>query len=193
MPVTLEEAILASERPGAIRRFLAPLAPDAGVACNSPKSLIDGGRVWAAHDGQIAGKEYRDWRFGTRYADIRCSYFELWKPSGSGRTWFLDRAYLTLFLTDRTTRQSRELLGVHSDPECEDPQPMRDFKKGPHLHVKHLVEPLPHSHFPLTIGYADHAIRSSVEMTRLLSEIANLLSVEVLNRFIQGSPDRQRR
>ncbi len=181
--VVIAEDDLLHKRPTSIRRLLQPLAIESSVACDSPKGLYDGGRILAAHDGQISGKVYRDWRFKSKHRDIFCQYFELWKPSSTHRKWFLDRAYLTLFLTDRTLRQERELLCVHSDPNCNDSEPMRSFKTGPHLHVKHLQDPLPHSHFPLTIGYIDKAIQSTPELTRVFMEVATLLSVEVVGRF----------
>ncbi len=185
--VVIDEEELVPERPKAIRRFLLPLAMKPAVACYSPRSLISGGRVFAAHDGQVAGKEYRDWRFTSRHRNILCQYFELWRPTGRHRKWFLDRACLTLFLTDRISRQSLELLSVHSDPNNADPAPVQGFKKGPHLHVKHLEEPLPHAHFPMAIGYVDKVVQSAPELTRVFKEIASLLSIEVVGRFEEAA------
>jgi hypothetical protein len=185
--VVIDEEELVRERSRAIRRFLSPLAMKPAVACDSPRTLIEGGRVFAAHDGQVAGKEYRDWRFTSKHRNILCQYFELWRPTDRHRKWFLDRAYLTLFLTDRISRQPRELLSVHSDPNNTDAVPIQGFKKGPHLHVKHLEEPLPHAHFPMTIGYVDKAVHSAPELTRVLEEIASLLSIEVIGRFEQAA------
>jgi hypothetical protein len=181
--VVIDEDELARERPNAIRRFLSPLASRREVACDVVKTPVAGGRVIAAHDGQRAGKEYRDWRFTSKHRNILCQYFELWKPSERTREWFLDRAYLNLFLIDRASHQPQELLSVHADPNNEDIAPVRHFKKGPHLHVKHLEEPLPRAHFPMTIGYVDAVVQSAPELTRVLGEVALLLSVEVIGRF----------
>jgi hypothetical protein len=57
------------------------------------------------------------------------------------------------------------------------------FKKGPHLHVKFLEEPLPHAHFPMSMGYVDKVVHSAPELTRVLEEIVSLLSMEVIGRF----------
>ena len=185
--VVIAEDDLIHARPTAIRRFLQPLAMKPAVACDSPRTAIAGGRVLAAHDGQVAGKEYRDWKFSSKHRDILCQYFELWRPAGSHRKWALDRAYLTLFLTDRTSRQSRELICVHSDPNDLTGGTSQMYKRGPHLHIKHLAEPLPHAHFPLTIGYVDEVINSEPSLTRVLQEITSMLSIEVIDRFEEAS------
>jgi len=181
--VIIDEDALAGERPKAIQRLLMPLASKYGVACCDAKAVIAGGKVYATHDGHIAGKEYRDWRFASKHRDIRCNYFELWKYTGHARKWSLHQAYLTLFLTDRVLHTDRELLCVHSDPNNADPIPMRHFKRGPHLHVKHEEEVLCHAHFPMTIGYVDKAVESVPELTRIYHEVASLLSIEVVERF----------
>jgi hypothetical protein len=184
--VVINEDELVRQRPKAIRQFLLPLAKGE-VACNAAKSPFAGGRVFAAHDGLDARKEFRDWRFASKHRNILCQYFELWKPSERTREWFLDRAYLNLFLVDRVLRQQKELVSVHADPNNDDSAPVGHFKKGPHLHVKHLEEPLPHAHFPMTIGYVDKVVESAPELTRVLQEIASLLSIEVIDRFEKAS------
>jgi hypothetical protein len=184
--VTIDEDVLARARPRAIQGFLIPLASDNGVACCDSKAVIARGKIFATHDGQIAGKEYRDWRFATKHRDIRCNYFELWKDTGQSRKWSLHQAYLTLFLTDRELHSERELLCVHSDPNNADPIPMQQFKRGPHLHIKHREEILCHAHFPMTIGYVDKAVHSVQELTRVYEEIVSLLAIEVVERFQGG-------
>jgi hypothetical protein len=182
----MAENELASKRPKEIQRFLLPLASGNGVACADAKAVVVAGKVFAAHDGVRRG-EYRDWRFSSKHRDIRCGYFELWRDTGEARQWSLDRAYLTLFLTDRTLHQEREILCVHADPNNADPMPMQNFKKGPHLHVKHREDILCHAHFPMTIGYIDQAIGSVPELTRIYNEVASLLSIEVVGRFADAA------
>jgi hypothetical protein len=185
--VIIDEEDLAGKRPKLIQEFLLPLASENGVACYADKASIAEGRVFATHDGHAAGKGYRDWRFASKHRDIRCSYFERWKPAEQSKRWFLDRAYLTLFLTNRILHKEQELLCVHSDPNNTDSIPMQGFKKGPHLHVKHEEETLCHAHFPLTIGYVDEVVKSVPELTRVLKEVVSLLSIEVVERFEKAS------
>jgi len=121
--------------------------------------------------------------FATKHRDIRCNYSNFGKIPGNQENGLFIKHNLTLFLTDRELHNERELLCVHSDPNNADPIPMRQFKKGPHLHIKHREEILCHAHFPMTIGYIDKAVHSVQELTRIYEEIVSLLSIEVVKRF----------
>jgi hypothetical protein len=168
------------ERRNVIRQFLRPIANNRGIACGSVN--VGASRVLAAHDGIQLARSYRDWRFRTASRDIQCQYFELWTAVTSGREWFLDRAYLHVFLINRQSRQEEELIAVHADPNNTDAMPLQAIRKAPHLHVTQVETWLQRSHFSLTAGYVDRAVRSVTEFTRVFTEAVKIVRWEVINR-----------
>jgi hypothetical protein len=168
------------ERNNVIRQFLRPIAKRRDVGCNSVSVGL--ARVIAAHDGSQMARQYRDWRFRSACRDIHCQYFEVWDVLKSGREWALNRAYLHVFLINRESRQEQELIAVHADPNNTDALPLQAIRKAPHLHVTSFEPWLQHTHFSLTVGYVDRAVRSVSEFTRVFSEAVKVVRSEVINR-----------
>ena len=95
--------------------------------------------------------------------------------------WTLQAAYLTILKLERGA--GSEILGVHCDPLDKSGEPMRSFKKGPHLHVKWAREPLPRSHIPLNYGHVDEVLEDVAAFTKALGAAIFVVRHEVLARF----------
>jgi len=134
--------------------------------------------VLAIHDGGVSKLPYRRWCFRTHVKGLRAAYFELWKPAGAGSELRLDRAYFTLMQVVGPDKPYRELLGIHCDPDD-----ASRLKKGPHLHVAHAHDPLPHCHFPLNLGHLDSILTDIAELTYAIELALGVVAEDVLPRY----------
>ena len=130
--------------------------------------------IIGTHDGTRPQSHYRNWRFATLASDYRGMYFEGWKVDG--KSLYLERAYLSIFRTDREAHKEIEYVCLHCDPAEPDDAPHALYKQGPHLHIKLAEQPIPHSHIALaltnvkdvmsTIASMDNAIKKSLQMIK---------------------------
>jgi len=173
---------LARDRVRRVRQLLAPLTGTTEVPCELIPGMVHGGRVIAARDSRTS-ENYRDWTFRSSCSEIVCQYFELWRPCATAKEWYLDRAYLHLFFVDRILHRNRELLCIHTDPNNQDAEPTKAYKRGPHMHIQSAMQPMPHAHFPLANGYIQNCVGSLGELTRVFGEVVSVLSHDVISRF----------
>jgi hypothetical protein len=179
-----------------VRELLRPLCQK-DVACDIRTPKTTSGKVIVAHGTQKSarrglvaahvrsteGVEYDNVMFPSRARTIRCRYFEFWKPEGGGQLLRLDKSYLTLMKKNETAHRYDEILAIHCDPNNSCPGLLRDFKRGPHLHLSMLEDPLPKCHFPLNFGELDHVLGSLDALTRALGDAVRIISQEVLVRY----------
>lgn len=167
-----------------IRNLLADLRANQSQspACDFYPGTEQDRKILAAHDGHIGGVHYRDWMFRTGAPAVWGQYFEVWSPEDARQhSWNLRAAYLTILELGKDTRT--EILGVHCDPADGSSEPMRSFKRGPHLHVKCAREPLPKSHFPLNYGHLNDVLRDAAALTKAIRNAIFVVRREVLERF----------
>lgn len=175
---------LFSFRSATIREMLIPLKdPHRGVFCNFYRPQIAGGKILAAHGGVNIETPFSEWRFQSFAIDIRCQYFELWKPKEVGRLWYLDKAYLNVFSINRSERKLEELLCLHCDPCDDSSEPLCFYKRGPHLHVKKAMPPIPKSHLALNRGHLDKVLSSIGELTKALKHSILMIRHEILDQI----------
>lgn len=181
MPTIVIDLDQLNPRVTVVRSILQPLKRGRPVPCAMPPHQYQGGKFIAAHDGGKLGDHPRDWNFRTFAHNIWCQYFELWKPNDTHSQWSLDKAYLTLLAMNREQRKLEELICVHCDPDATDEEPLRTFKRGPHLHV--VKSPLAKSHFPLNLGHLDAVLFSVDSLTSALQGAIAVLAEEVVKRY----------
>ena len=172
-----------SSRVSIVQKTLRPLVHcnnEMEVPCKLLPKKQDGGKVIAAHGKITRLEDYRDWKFRTLAKDIWCQYFEIWKPTNDEKEFYLFRAYLHLFQTDRSTHSMKEFVCVHCDPE----EVQNRYKQGPHLHIKNAEEPIPQCHFPLNYCNLDTVLYSIDTLTESIEKAIEILTVEVVNRYI---------
>ncbi len=166
-----------------IRHMLRPLRDGYDVGCSVGKGKYAGGKIVAAHDAPTPSGDPRDWRFRTFVPGISGQYFELWMPWNSDRSLVLNRAYLHILQLNREKCVLAEILCLHSDPAATDNEPLRTYKRGPHLHVKLAEPPLPQSHFPLNLGHLEQVLDSVGSLTNAMRSAVEVISNEVLKRM----------
>ncbi len=165
-----------------IQNLLPPLCAGRQVPCQFYKNIVSGGRVIAAHDGDPTDSDYLGWKFRSFAGPLWCQYYEIWKPK-NGNLWHLIRAYLNIYKIDPNTHSLKEIICIHCDPNDESDEPMRTFKRGPHLHVKAANEPLPKCHFPLNLDSLNRILSSRSLMTRAFEQAIKVVCKEVLERY----------
>jgi hypothetical protein len=93
----------------------------------------------------------------------------------------LDRAYLSLFKTEPSTRTEIEFLCLHCDPNEPDDARHAIYKKGPHLHIQVAEEPIPHAHIALNRGHLDAVLNSPDSLTKAMGAAILMLREEILD------------
>lgn len=58
------------------------------------------------------------------------------------------------------------------------------YKKGPHLHIKAAVDPLPHAHFALNLGHLNDVLTSVESLSEAMKDGILMLKEEVLDRLL---------
>jgi hypothetical protein len=169
--VTMSTDDLFSHRANRVSAMLSPLKGN-HVPCQLNSKMVGGGKVLAAHGGGArADSDFQKWRFRTSCRDVECQYFELWRLSEGGDSAYLESACLHLYKINRSTHTSEPIVFLHAEPAANGETELSEFKRGLHLHVKGAPDPIPKSHFPLTISHIDNHI------DHVLSSIENLTTV----------------
>lgn len=104
--------------------------------------------------------------------------------------WYLDRAYLTIFRTDPTTRAEVEFLCLHCDPNESDNADHGIYKQGPHLHIRAAEDPIPHAHIALNRGHLEDVLTSAHNLSEAMELGVLMIKEEVLDtihRLAQAS------
>jgi hypothetical protein len=166
-------------RRNSLHAVFAPLRrPEHRLAFGRAADTPGGSIAIVAHDAKSGPLRYRDERFSTKVGALTCSYFELWRGVGGQDNLVLDRAYFTLFKTSPESRETSEVLCLHSDPGDEN-----DLKRGPHLHLSCAPDPIPHCHFPLEFGFLEAVLKDVDALTSAMRRSIAVVAREVLPRF----------
>lgn len=195
--VTLSISDLAS-RGNDVRTMLLPIAAaeqEGGPAWQPRSSSSE--FVIGTHDGSPAGSDYRNWTFSTVISNIRAQYFERWlKFDNMGQEiWYLERAYLHVYIVNRASGDRKEILCLHCDPDDEPDVKLKDdapekyqrllkqsyYKKHPHLHVKVADPPFPHAHIALHVGFLPRISSSVNALTEAMGHAIQMIKDEVLD------------
>lgn len=169
-------------RPAAIRRLLRPLRAGRDVPTQFYAGPVQRGKIIGAHEGALASSSYRNWHFRTFVREFWCQYFELWYLLQGKREWYLDRAYLNVFRLRAGPRVLEEFVCVHCDPDDDGAEPLRSYKRGPHLHVIRAEAPIPKSHFPLNLGHLKEVLVNVETLSRAIEQAVRVVCEEVLRR-----------
>ncbi len=136
--------------------------------------------IIGVHTGSPAQSDYRSWRFPTFVDGIHAMYFELWRQD-SATTFYLYRAYLSVFRRLRTTDTEQELFSLHCDPNEPDNAAHAVYKQGPHLHLGTSQVPGPHAHIALNRCHLPQVLASVEAFTRAFHLAIVMIKEEVLN------------
>ena len=180
---TVEEVTSRGQK---IRGLLKPLTPtnSKGPAWKLKRGLQS--YIIGTHDGSITTTDYRDWRFSTFVPKTYASYFEKWDQISTDQ-FCLNRAYLSVFQRDIPTRDEKELLCLHCDPNEPDNEQNAIYKKGPHLHVVAAVDPIPRAHIPLNMVHLDKVLSSIDNLSEAIESAVVMLKHEILNPLLNMS------
>ncbi len=182
MPIIRATTVEVFSRGKEIRRLLRPIA-----------STYSNGPAWAhkpvgqsiiigTHDGSSITSDYRDWRFSTFVPKTRASYFEKWDRFDDD-LFFLNRAYLHIYLYDTTTSYENELILLHCDPNEAGDTNKTTYKKGPHLHIVAAEYPIPKAHIPLNMIHIHAILNSAQNLLDAMAAAVVLIKEEVLDRL----------
>jgi hypothetical protein len=165
-----------------ICKLVQPLVGKARVAYS--KSLIGPAIVFATFSGPLPDRPIDEWRFTTFVPSIRGAYRERWLPADSNRKrYYLQQAYLHLYLQLPFGGQEDEILALHCDPNEDDGEPHAVYKKGPHVHVTAAPQPLRHSHFALNLSDLPTVLSSLPRLHGAFSTAVIMLQEQVLEVY----------
>jgi len=181
-PLTLSADDLFRRRGRSVASLLKPLASNNRVNVDLADGAWHGGKALGAFDASKPRSDPREWLFRTFVSDIRCNYFELWKPTTAADSFTIDRAYLSVFRVVAPAGKDY-LLCLHCDPHDPSPNPLGRWKRGPHLHVEKAEDPLPKCHIPLNYGHLDQVLASMEALMTALGDAINLIARDVLPRY----------
>jgi hypothetical protein len=181
MSITLASRKLFNGRVRQVQKILRPLVGKSGqVAC----CIVGAGRgrvICGRTGGNV--HDYEEVWFYTRKQDIQGQYHEIWYPGRDEQEWWLERAYFSLRRVISHVAQVEDILCIHSDPQCGEPEPVASYKRGPHLHVSLAKEPLLHAHFPLNRGHLAQVLESCDSLSEAMALAIKVVSDEVVSRY----------
>lgn len=140
--------------------------------------------IVGVNEGGPPVSDYREWRFSTIWSTLRASYYERWLlDEQDSDWWYLDRAYLHIYIRDTTTGDDKEYLALHCDPNEPANAEHVEYKKVPHLHIGsiHLREtrsPWPHAH----VALSRVELNSMPSIGLVMGWAVKMLAKEVLQR-----------
>lgn len=181
-PLTLLADDLFKRRGRSIASLLRPLAANRRVNVDLADGAWHGGKALGAFDASKPRNDPREWLFRTFIPDIRCNYFELWKPTSGGDRFIIDRAYLSVFRAVAPAAKDY-ILCLHCDPHDTSPNPMGRWKRGPHIHVEKAADPLPKCHIPLNYGHLEQVLASLDALMKAFGDAVDLIARDVLPRY----------
>lgn len=146
------------------------------------KTRIKKRYAYIARDLELS-EYYESWRFNTFNDSFKAIYFEWWDAVDERKMdkWFLSRAYLNIYYFDKTKREEKEFLCLHSDPE-ESNNDENKYKRCPHLHIKIAGAPISKSHIAIGMHYISNIFSSQEEFFSNMSNTIELIRDEILNR-----------
>lgn len=164
-----------------IQDILKSLGKGKNIPCQFHLPKVEGGKIIGAHSrGQDKKSDFRQGRFRIFATPVYCQYYELWKSQDDGRFWYLYRAYLNFFRMERSKRLLEEFISIHCDPEDDSEEPTCTYKRGPHLHVKKAIDPIPRCHFPLNLNHLEKVLSSRHSLTNAIKQAIQVICDEVI-------------
>lgn len=148
-----------SKRGSAIQKLLRRISKDQknGPAWRRVSGVSN--LTFAVHEGAPPTSHYRDWRFNTIVPGVTAQYFEAWENVPGTNNWYLEKAYLHLFVMKSRTEE-QEVFCLHCDPNERDGEPHSCYKRGPHVHIMSNLTPLSHAHIPLNRCHLNEVLES---------------------------------
>ena len=135
--------------------------------------------------------QYTQRRFKTYVPSLFATYYERWYKTDQGEKelFYLERAYLHLYMMDKTLKQEKEFCLLHCDPNEADNAPHAKYKQSLHLHIECSDSSWPHcaiwprAHIALNTGYLDCVLKDIDSLTKAIKEAVVMLKEEVLDEF----------
>lgn len=165
------------QQPQRIQIMLRPISrATSGPACQG--QTVAGVWVVGTHDGSPPQSSYRDWRFATLADRHHAMYFEAWRPV-SKRQYSIQHAALNIYSRDSEGREA-EILCLHCEPSQPETSPHGAYRRGPHLHLSFLGDPLKKSHLALHVGRVHEVLASCDHLHQALRHAVQMIGDEVI-------------
>ena len=144
------------------------------------------GQIFAVSDSFSADAPPNERLFKTTSDYLYGQYYEIWKPDGHGRNYYLFQNYFHLYsLPSKNERD--QLFCLHTEPE-EPFEPIASrVKSTPHIHVnvkEDRLAPLSKAHFPICYSTTEAVLRSLQVFDKVFSEALGVIRHEVVDRYI---------
>ena len=97
----------------------------------------------------------------------------------SGIEFAMQRAYLTIYERD-TAGAEKEILSLHCDPGEAVTAAHAQYKRGPHLHLSFIGNPLKRSHLALHVGRVTEVLATSQSLHATLADAVRMIGDEVV-------------
>ena len=150
---------------------------------HGPASDFRAGGMWQVigiHDGSPPSQKYDSWRFATKHPRFRAQYYERWMRFDNNN-YYLERAYLHLYLTERSQPEERPYILLHCDPNEDEDSEHYIYKRNPHIHIQVAEQPIPHSHFALCLVNIDDVLSSLDKFDDALEHILFMVIDQVFD------------
>lgn len=164
--------------------MLRPLSELNRVKCDFYPGSWHRGKVIGAFETLMPPGDPDDWYFRTYVSDIRCNYHELWMAADDmEENYWLQKAFLSL-LKVKPNSPMMEIVALHTEPHDDNPEPMRSYKRSPHVHVDGGAGfPISKAHWPLELGQLDSVMKGLRELMEAYRRAIHLINGDLLNRF----------
>lgn len=175
--VVCSERSLARDRPNGITRRLKVISDAPLYIERKPTS---GAFSLIARSGQRITNDEQWYTFPSRIDTVTCQYGEHWKSiRPDDRDFQLHSVYLHLLSYRGRESEPKEIIAFHWH-SVDDGD---GYSNLPHMHVKASRDPLPRSHFGLTLT-VNATKQGTVEyLDSLLDAAVNMVEAEVLQRI----------
>jgi hypothetical protein len=153
--IVVNSASLYQDRRRAVRRLVAPLLPQppnviveqVGLGRNAYTiGVLPYGRSPSAYLNP------EDALVATRVPNLLMNYYESWRLGTESDNYYLDRVYLHIHLTKRSS--SRQIFSLHCDPSLNSSEAHFRYKRGPHVHIEGADPDVSRAHISLCL--TDH-------------------------------------
>jgi hypothetical protein len=123
------------------------------------------------------------WRFSTRIAKIRASYYERWTSTDERQVqFFLYRAYLHLYLRKREHEED-QIFALHCDPNESQSNKHFRYKAGPHVHLSATQYPIDRAHIALNNPNLATVLGSVGDLTYALEIAVKMIDDQILEFY----------
>ena len=176
---------LSRSRPNGIRQRLTLVSYETlHIETRSLSTIFE---ITATH-GAPSSVVRRDWTFPSIIDRVVCQYRELWKPNEkTGQSFRLENVQFQLLKYLGPDEPLQEIVAFHWHPTGSDVNGKHHYNRCPHLHFSLAPEPLPKSHFGVTLAVTTSQQATVGYLDNLLDAAVGMLRVEVLE-LLQSAP-----